>query len=116
MKDIHNSQDILRAALETFGAYAQTWKCIEEMGELQQAFGKLKSGASICGEFMTLEEKKKAYDHLQEEIADCIIMLAQMRILYGTEGVDKWIDYKLNRLEERLSEEDINRWVEEAMI
>jgi hypothetical protein len=42
---------------------------------------------------------------LREEIADCIITLQQMRLMYGEDSVDWWIDFKLERLNDRIEEE-----------
>jgi len=49
-----------------------------------------------------LEEKKEALDHLQEEIADCCIMLEQMKMMYGEQEVTKKILEKIERLDNRL--------------
>lgn len=94
MKTINNSRDVLKAAIQVYGGERQTWKCQEEIGEYMQAIGKL-----ISTQFILKDQRQKAYDNLQEEIADCIIMFEQMRLLYGPEEVDKWIDYKLSRLQ-----------------
>ena len=99
VKTINNSRDVLTAAIQTYGGEKQTWKCQEEIGEYMQAIGKLNSTESALK-----GQRHKAYDNLQEEIADCIIMFEQMRLLYGPEEVDKWIDYKLSRLQLHLYE------------
>lgn len=86
---------ILKRAIEVYGIKRQTMKCIEEVGELLQAVSKY--------EFATdLEEKRKALDHLQEEIADCCIMLEQMKMMYGEREVTKKIMEKIERLDKRL--------------
>lgn len=100
MKTIQNSRHILQKAIDTYGGDRQTWKCQEEIGEYLQAIGKIKSKKM----FALKEEQERAYDNLQEEIADCIIMMEQMKILYGAAQVDKWISYKLTRLEANLSD------------
>ena len=102
MKTIENSKHILQKALETYGGDKQTWKCQEEIGEYLQAIGKMKSTAEIYQK--GTEEWREAYSNLTEEIADCIIMLEQMKILYGAAQVNTWIHYKLDRLERRLKE------------
>ena len=113
MKTIENSRHILRKALETYGGDKQTWKCQEEIGEYLQAIGRLKNSAEITAitanagggmqvKFFDQEKINEIYRNLTEEIADCIIMLEQMKMLYGVDQVNAWIHYKLDRLEQRM--------------
>lgn len=60
-----------------------------------------------CGEFVALEGKRvqgrlSDYDAL-DEIADVLVMMHQMSIVYGYELVKQRIDYKLSRLELKLN-------------
>lgn len=83
--------DVYTAALERWGALAQTAKACEELAELQKELLK-----AYC-----LEADN---DHIAEEIADVEIMLEQMKRVYADEGaVEIWKAKKLNRLWERVN-------------
>lgn len=84
---------ILRQALDTYGAEAQTLMVFEEMSELQKALCKHARG-------------KDNRENIAEEIADVLIMLDQMMLLYSCkESVKRYRDEKIKRLAERLKEE-----------
>ena len=86
-------KEILSAALETYGAEAQTLMVMEEMSELTKELCKHARGADNT-------------NAIAEEIADVCIMLGQMEILHGCgELVERWYQAKLARLEERLKNE-----------
>ena len=96
MSEIHSlenksTRELLRATLERFGPVPQTMKAIEEMAELIK------------------ELSKDINDHLSnnapviDEIADVQITLWQMQILYGVDSVQDRIQFKLNRLKERMN-------------
>lgn len=83
-------KEILSAALETFGAEAQTLMVMEEMAELTKELCKHARGADNT-------------DAIAEEMADVYIMLSQMELLHDVEDrVIWWHNAKLARLEERL--------------
>lgn len=86
---------VLRKAIETNGIRHQTEKCVEEVGELLQAIIKYDHSKG-------LEETKANLEHLQEEIADCCIMLEQMKMMYGETEITQKILEKADRLEKRL--------------
>lgn len=86
---------ILKRAIEINGTKHQTEKCVEEVGELLQAIIKYNHSRD-------LEEVKENLEHLQEEIADCCIMLEQMKMMYGEREITKKIIEKMKRLDERL--------------
>lgn len=83
--------EIMKTAIKTFGPQLQTVVAIEEMSELQKELTK----------FLRGNGKKK---HLTEEVADALIMITQVQIIYGIgdEDVREVMDYKLNRLRERV--------------
>ena len=83
--------EIMKTAIKTFGPQLQTVVAIEEMSELQKELTK----------FLRGNGKKK---HLTEEVADALIMITQIQIIYGIgdEDVREIMDYKLNRLRERV--------------
>jgi len=83
-------QALLRRALDTFGAEAQTRMVFEEMSELQKELCKHSRGRNNTVE-------------IAEEIADVQIMLEQMVILHDcAEDVKQFRSAKLNRLAEKL--------------
>lgn len=83
--------EIMKTAIKAFGPKLQTVVAIEEMSELQKELTK----------FLRGNGKKK---HLTEEVADALIMITQVQIIYGIgdEDVREVMDYKLNRLRERV--------------
>ena len=83
--------EIMKSAIKTFGPQLQTVVAIEEMSELQKELTK----------FLRGNGKKK---NLTEEVADALIMITQIQIIYGIgdEDVREVMDYKLNRLRERV--------------
>ena len=89
---------ILKKAMETYGVDHQTKKCVEEVGELLQAIAKYQNAHDI-------EEAAECLDHLQEEVADCCIMMEQMVMMYGEREITKKILEKSQRLEKRMSTE-----------
>ena len=63
--------EIMKTAIKTFGPQLQTVVAIEEMSELQKELTK----------FLRGNGKKK---HLTEEVADALIMITQIQIIYQT--------------------------------
>jgi NTP pyrophosphatase (non-canonical NTP hydrolase) len=76
-------------AIDHFGVTTQTWKLIEEIGELLTEIAREHTGRG----------DKTA---IREELADTTVMCEQMRIIYGGRDVDAWIENKLERLERRI--------------
>ena len=71
--------------LAHFGGYNQIFKCMEEMGELTVELCKYQNG-------------KNNEEQIASEIADCLIMLEQMIILFGCrKRVWQYVDSKLQR-------------------
>ena len=77
----------LQEAVETFGSSSQVDMCIEECSELIQALCKLKRGRDT---------------NVEEEIADCLIMLEQMQFIFDREKVQQFYFDKLERLALRI--------------
>lgn len=87
-----DGDEICRKALDTFGADSQVMIAIEEMSELTKELCKNGRG-------------QENTTHIAEEIADVEIMLQQMVILFDCkETVDKYRQYKLDRLAGRIKE------------
>lgn len=84
---------IIAKAIEKYGIEPQIDVCIEEMSELIKELCKYKRG------------KPNSISNIKEEIADVYIMLRQMKMMFDLSSEDKiqsHIDFKVNRLEERL--------------
>lgn len=87
-----NAKEILSAALDTWGAEAQTLMVFEEMAELQKELCKHARG----------KDNRSA---IAEEIADVRIMLDQMCILHHCgESAERYYSAKLARLQARVNE------------
>lgn len=83
-------RQILSKAISEWGIEAQTNLAIEEMGELIVAINHYRRGrAGIAA--------------VQEEIADVIIAMSQLAMINGEEDVQKFIEEKTERLEQRLT-------------
>ena len=83
---------ILQQAIDKWGNNAQTELIIEECAELILALQKLKRHCN-------LETIKNVHD----EIADVIIMTEQAQLLFDKELIQTRVEYKMNRLKERLN-------------
>ena len=79
-------------AINHFGVEAQTEKALEEMGELITELSRRHSSRG---------DKEK----IAEEVADALVVLEQLRIIYGGERVDGFVAKKLSRLEKRMNED-----------
>lgn len=82
---------ILERAIETYGKDMQLTVAVEEFSELIKEICKSKRGNDNIGNII-------------EEMADCYIMLSQLRIIYGITDDELWQKRveKLRRLENRL--------------
>lgn len=85
-----NSLYILNEAINTFGIDNQLNIAIEEMSELTKEICKYKRGFHN-------------FDGISDEMADVIIMLEQLKIIFGNDiKVKERIDYKVSRLNSRI--------------
>lgn len=83
--------EIMRSAIRKNGKAMQTVVAIEEMSELQKELTK-----SIRG--------MGNRENLKEEVADVLIMITQIQIMYALpdDEVERIMHLKLNRLKERI--------------
>jgi hypothetical protein len=84
-KAMEPNKSLLERALEHFGAQTQVSKAIEEMAELITELARIDSNRGMNIKVI-------------EEIADVIIMINQLKILFGEELVQSHIETKLKRL------------------
>jgi NTP pyrophosphatase (non-canonical NTP hydrolase) len=82
---------VISSAISNYGNAAQLDQTIEECAELILAIRKAKRN-----------ESKETIEHLCDEIADVIIMCEQAALIVGPDNVQKRIDYKLDRLKNRM--------------
>jgi NTP pyrophosphatase (non-canonical NTP hydrolase) len=91
---------ILEKAINTYGVKNQEDVAIEEMAELTKAIIKNRRYNSDATK-----------ENIAEEIADVIVMLAQLLFVYGVtkhSDVSDYIDGKIQRLANRLNEGEDN--------
>lgn len=84
-------QEIFNKAISTYGEKAQKLMAIEEMSELTK---------EICKDF----RGKLDREHLIEEVADVLITLEQLTIIYeiSDKEIMLMLEKKIERLKERL--------------
>lgn len=93
------NEGILRKAIATYGKTAQVDMAIEEMSELTKALCKERRYELTPGKHAT------AHANVIEEIADVMIMCRQLLIIFDKDNeIQSEINYKINRLNERLKE------------
>lgn len=87
--------DTYKQAIDTYGVRAQKLMAIEEMSELTK---------EICKDF----RGKLNREHLIEEMADVLIMLDQMLLMYKVSGEEVGLMRikKVERLKERLEKQN----------
>ena len=85
-----SKRELYNSVINTYGIDAQKWMLIEECGELLNAIAKLKRGRASKEDIIT-------------ELADVHIMVEQMAFFFGWDEFLAEKDYKLMRLEERVS-------------
>jgi len=83
--------DTYKQAIETYGVRMQKLMAIEEMSELTK---------EICKDFRGLLDR----EHLIEEMADVLIMLDQMLLMYKISGdeIQQMRERKIERLKGRM--------------
>lgn len=91
-KSIENT---CRAAINAYGEQHQKQKAIEEMGELASALVRYADGRCEAKDVIT-------------EIADVMITVSQMAIIFGEDDVMDKINEKIDRLAGRLAEKKLS--------
>lgn len=87
--------EIMRSAIRKNGKAMQTVVAIEEMSELQKELSKYIRG-------------KGNRDNLIEEVADVLVMITQIQLMYHIpdDEVERIMHLKLNRLKERMEQNE----------
>lgn len=99
-----SQKNIALEALSWYGKEAQCIKAIEELAEVQQAIAKWLN----YSELVTAEKHTELCNNIVEEIADCYVMLEQMKAIFedfSTKDTGVFIKLKTDRLYERIEEE-----------
>lgn len=91
MKIDENQLDVLRDAVNTYGATDQYNMLVGEFGELLTLFGRRAQNRDTREDWIS-------------EIADCMIMLEQLAYMFGRDDVKTRIDQKIDRLKLRLED------------
>ena len=96
--------EALKKVININGLSAQEDVAIEEMSELTKAILKRRRAVK---EQATADKIRKSEDNIREEIADCIIMIQQLILIYDVDGdIQMNINKKIKRLKERYGMED----------
>lgn len=91
--------EVLKAAISTYGKEAQIDMAIEEMSELTKALLKYRRAKGKTADI----EHGRLRSNIIEEAADVLIMVAQILMIYDKDSeCQAEVDYKVNRLYERL--------------
>ncbi|EFM41671.1 hypothetical protein [Bifidobacterium dentium] len=88
-------QTIWRQSIDHYGKQLQSIVCMEECAELIQAIIK------------KLRKDTSSNDVLSEEMADVIVCLHQLKMMYGItdKAISDWVEAKTLRLAKRMEEE-----------
>lgn len=98
--------EVLERAIKKYGVSIQSDMAIEEMSELTKAILKNRR----IWRFGSEEELKKQVENIVEEAADVLITVVQVIMMYDHKGkVQDIVDFKINRLQERLEKEEATR-------
>ena len=93
--------EVLKDAIDRYGAPAQIDMAIEEMSELTKALPKNRRNYAA----ITADERGRLREAIIEETADVIVTVAQVIMIYAEpEEIQAAVDFKINRLQERLKE------------
>ena len=92
--------DVLKRAITTYGKEEQMMMMVEEASELIQAINKVRRAKNDA-------EEIEAMEHLAEEVADCFIVLMQMKLMVCKKRVDEILNYKMNRLKRNLDKQEV---------
>ena len=89
-------EDIIRKTIECYGTEKQSVVCMEECCELVQAISKELRG-------------KSDKEHLAEEMADVLICMEMLKIMYHVtdDELNEWIKKKQFRQLKRITESDV---------
>ncbi len=95
--------ETLEAAILKYGAENQVDIAIEEMSELTKALLKERRQAKKGFDVSAAETFKMLEDDISEEMADVIIMLVQLQMIFNNkEEVSRYINSKVERLKARM--------------
>lgn len=98
INDVKTKPGELRAIMEHYGYEAQREQFVEECAEAILAVQKCKRKKSV-------QESREAFKNLKEEVADVLIMAAQMYHFLGADEIDRIIAKKLDRQIRRIADE-----------
>lgn len=94
-----NRPEVLQECVDTYGAEAQVDMAVEEMSELTKALLKYRRK-----EAQDSKDLEAARENILEEVADVIIMLTQLIMIYGGRDlVQETIENKVDRQIKRLA-------------
>jgi len=89
--------EILKRAIDTWGEDAQIEMMIEESLEVALALQKLKRKRG---------NREQKIENVIDELADIKIMTRQMEMIFGESAINKRVEFKLNRVSDRLNNKE----------
>ena len=95
---------VYKRAVDVWGIDSQMGMMTEEAAELIQALSKFNRSRN-----KSEEEKKEAFDHVCEEIADVENMINQMRYIFDNKVIDMYKEQKLKRTLEKIIKSENKR-------
>ncbi len=97
MKDVLDYHEICVDAINHFGVDHQLEKCKEELIELLSAIHDYQKPTLECSNCVGTVEK-----NIVDEIADVIVMMMQLTIIFDNDRVNERVEFKMNRLNKRI--------------
>jgi NTP pyrophosphatase (non-canonical NTP hydrolase) len=80
-------------------------RAIRHWGEKNQMLMAVEEATEMIQAILHYLRQRNTIEEVAEEVADVIIMAQQMRIIFGVEKVDRFINEKLNRLKLRIDKD-----------
>ena len=90
----------LQKIADHYGFSSQADMLCEESAEFTVALNKLRRG------------NNEAYKNVKEELADVLVVASQLRLLLGSEEIDKIAHKKIKRQLQRIKEEGMDKLME----
>jgi hypothetical protein len=83
--------EVLAEEIAAFGKRFVRAKVLEELLELEQALVKLETKSNV----------KQRYRNVQDELADAIVRVNSLRLMFGPEKIDKLVKNKVKYIKQK---------------
>ena len=93
--------------IEHYGVSHQLKKLSEEVFELQESIEDYERQKNVCQEFCSRLHCDKELEHMEEEFADVMVLLSQIKYYYelDSERIKEIMKQKVDRQLDRMKEE-----------